>query len=75
MIWPFVADVNLKPTSTAVGSLTFAVAGVALEPNRVSAEDGEVLYEVPGPGVSRLRLSSTARDSIVYVPGAGAAKV
>ena len=65
MISPLVVDVNLRPTSTAFGSLTFAVAGVALGLNRVSAEDGETLYEAPGPGVSRLRLSSTARDSIV----------
>src|ERR1700688_1509882 len=53
----------------------FAVAGVALGLNKVSAVDGETVYEAPGPGVSRLRLSSTARDSIVYVPGAGAMKV
>src|SRR5262245_60035494 len=73
LIKPDVAAVNLTPTSTAFGS--FATGGVLLGLKRLNAEDGVTVYETPGLGVPRLMLSSTARDSIVYVPGAGAVNV
>ena len=64
---------SLSPTSIAFGS--FAIGGVVLALKRLIAEDGVTVYETPGPGVSTLTLSSTARDSIAYVPGAGAVKL
>ena len=61
MISPLVVDVNLNPTSTAFGSFTFAVAGVALELNRVRLEDGETVYETPGCG--RLKIEAVVNGA------------
>src|SRR5215467_4811242 len=73
VIEPVAAEVKFTPTSIAFGS--FAMGGVVLALNRLNAEDGVTVYETLVFGVSTLRLSSTARDSIVYVPGAGAEKL
>ena len=69
---PKVSDVNFTPTVTALpspesftefGSYGTAVAGVTEVPH---SEHGQpTLTEIPSDGVSRLPLSSTARDSIV----------
>ena len=54
---------NFTPTSVAAASPESACAGVVLVPQ---IEQGQLtLTVVPAPGVSRLPLSSTARDLIV----------
>ena len=56
---------NLTPTSIDAGSPESLFVGVTLVPQ---IEQGQFTLTVtPGPGFSRLPLSSTARDSIVVV--------
>ncbi len=56
---------NLTPTLIEAASPESAVVGLTLVPQ---IEHGQfTLIVTPGPGFSRLPLSSTARDSIVVV--------
>jgi hypothetical protein len=58
-----VSVLNLTPTSIDAGSPESVVVGVTLVPQ---IEHGQFTLTVtPGPGFSRLPLSSTAQDSIV----------
>ena len=63
MIVPAISVVNLTPSVTAWASPESAVVGVIALPHSEQGQD--TLTEVPAVGVSRLALSSTARDLIV----------
>ena len=72
---PPVSAVNLTPSSTAAGSLTATVPGVAPAPQMLMPPDDVIVIVTPADGVSRLPLSSTARLRMVAVPMVGGDQV
>ena len=57
---------NLTPSSIELPSVSVWLSGTAVFPNRV--DRAVTLMLIPACGVSVLRLSSVARDRIVWVP-------
>jgi hypothetical protein len=57
---------NWTPSSTELRSAAVSLLGTAVLPNKL--ERAVTLPLIPGDGVSVLRLSSVARDIIVYGP-------